>query len=93
MLRGEWNSGTRLETGAANHGNTGRYYWYGDHSINVTLPHFSKYAIDRAGASYTPGLPEVQGGLYACSTTDFLSWRNEGIMVRATAWVLLISNC
>ena len=83
--RGEWGAGVHVGQPADNHGKTGRYFWYGDHTIDTTILQNSAYAIDRKGASYVPGLPSVQGALCACSTSDFLSWRNEGIMVRVRA--------
>ena len=58
---GDWGAGT--EDGD---GNTGRYYWYGDH-------------INPEGSLY----PELYGGVASCSTTDFVSWRNEGIMLHS----------
>lgn len=80
---GDWGNGVHYGVSANNYGTTGRFYWYGDHTIDTALPENSPYAIDRAGATFVPGLPKLQGGMYACSTNDMLSWRNEGIMVCA----------
>lgn len=82
VCSGEWSSGADSGPAPSNYGVSGRYVWYGDHSIDASLEENSNYALDRAGASYIPALPAKQGGLYACSTTDFVTWRNEGIMVR-----------
>lgn len=93
--RGDWGAGVAWDSRGrpSNHGNTGRYYWFGDHTINVTLAGNGAYAIDRKGAAYTPKLPDVQGALCACSTTDFLSWRNEGVMVRALFRSVSVAVC
>jgi hypothetical protein len=67
--------------GGSNYGTSGRYFWFGDHDLNTVESANSGYAID--GSQFLPSLPrDSQGGLYACSTTDFVTWRNEGIMVR-----------
>ncbi len=87
MSSGDWGAGASV---GSNYGMTGTYFWYGDHSIDTSLTYNLDYAMDRkgAGAAYNNvSLPKVQGGLYACSTTDFLSWKNEGIMV-CCSWYL-----
>jgi hypothetical protein len=43
-------------------GESGRYYWYGEHDFHDGTDYF-------------------KGAVTACSTNDFVTWRNEGIMV------------
>lgn len=56
-------------------GETGRYFWFVEHEINTLQPGFGDYALDVTRNA-------VQGGVCACSTNDFKSWKNEGTMVR-----------
>ena len=44
-------------------GETGRYYWYGEHHDSEDGRNF------------------LRGAVVACSTTDFINWRNEGTML------------
>ncbi len=94
---GAWYSGEALGdedgVGEDNHGLSGRYFWYGDHDLDTNQAANSDFAIDRKGALFFPTLPRIQGGLYACSTTDFVTWRNEGIMVSTGAGDVLYCSC
>ena len=50
-------------------GQTGRWYWYGEHDA-VNLNQFLE------------GTPlDMVGGVGSCSTSDMVSWRNEGIVL------------
>ncbi|GMH67720.1 hypothetical protein TrRE_jg6907, partial [Triparma retinervis] len=49
-----------------------RYYWYGEH----TNTEGSRDGYDNGA--------DMQGGVGACSTDDFVTWRNEGIMFHYT---------
>ncbi len=71
--RSRWGAGTRIDR---NNGDTGRYYWFGEHDVDVVQRGFEDYLLDRSTEQY-------QGGLMACSTNDMLSWKNEGTMVRS----------
>jgi hypothetical protein len=53
-------------------GKSERYVWYGEHS-NIDAP--------RDG--YETG-DDFLGGVGACSTDDFITWRNEGVMLHYT---------
>ena len=79
---GEWGAGQAVGPEFFdNHGDSGRYFWYGEHDIDTSLLQNGDFAVDRKGAIFSPTLPSLQGGLYACSTSDFVTWRNEGSMV------------
>ena len=82
--RSAWGAGQAVgeEFFRDNHGESGRYFWYGEHDIDTSLAVNAPYAIDRKGVIFDPTLPSLQGGVYACSTSDFITWRNEGNMVR-----------
>merc|ERR1719326_1719370 len=60
-----WSSGKTAGTG----GTTGRWFWYGEH-------HNPAYQVDRDGLGNF-----LRGGVMACSTSDFITWRNEGAMI------------
>lgn len=36
--RSEWTNGERRGAGTNNNGDTGRYYWYGEHDIDIRIP-------------------------------------------------------
>ena len=57
------------EGSASNPNNLYRYYWYGEHT---------NAAAARPGYAKND---KMQGGVAACSTDDFVTWRNEGIML------------
>jgi len=72
---GELNAGALLRVpkgGKKGREDVDRYYWYGEHT-NTDGP--------RDG--YDNGVT-MQGGVGACSTDDFVTWRNEGIMFHYT---------
>jgi len=77
---GSWTAGTGAgeggsslgETGqpaGSGSGQTGRWYWYGEHdSVNLD--------------NYLDGTSlDMVGGVGSCSTDDMISWRNEGIVL------------
>jgi hypothetical protein len=74
IIRSAWGAGTRIESGLYPKKQGGRYYWYGDHDVDTLQPGFEFYALELSRQRY-------QGGVVACSTNDFVSWRNEGTMV------------
>ena len=55
-------------------GQTGRWYWYGEHDVDTDQLGFDGYKLDRSRQRY-------QGGSVSCSTNDMKSWKNEGTMV------------
>ena len=64
-----WDSGSeRGAKVAPGKGSSKRYFWYGEHSNT-----------DGARSGYDSGV-DMQGGVASCSTNDFITWRNEGIM-------------
>lgn len=71
---GSWGAGARLGPGADNHGETGRFYWYGEHDVDTDQLGFENYALELSDE-------RIQGGIFSCSTDDMLSWRNEGTML------------
>jgi len=64
-----WSAGAEKDA-EAELGATKRFIWYGEHE-NVDLD-------EREG--YTVG-GNMRGGVSACSTNDFITWRNEGTML------------
>lgn len=64
--QGAWSDGA---SAAAGTGLTGRWYWYGEHDAKLL-------------GQYFDGVPvHLAGGVAACSTDDFVSWRNEGLVL------------
>ena len=55
--------------GAGTKGISQRYMWYGEH-----------FNVDSARDGYESG-SDFAGGVAACSTDDFVTWKNEGIML------------
>ena len=50
----------------------GRHYWYTDHLIDYT---------EHVDDEYNPrSIPSLNGGIAACSSGDFRTWRFEGIV-------------
>lgn len=82
FTRGSVNMATLEYVGPDEYGANphGRYYWYGDHEVDTDADLYSKYAVDTPLPSL-PQPPADQGGVYACSTVDMVTWRNEGIML------------
>ncbi len=82
-VSGEWSAGRGAgeggsslgESGAPTSpttGQTGRWYWYGEHdSVNLDN-YFDGTTLD------------MVGGVASCSTNDFVTWRNEGIVLHFT---------
>ncbi|GMI11724.1 hypothetical protein TrVE_jg8603 [Triparma verrucosa] len=60
--------GDTWDSGSDNRGKTERYYWYGEHTN------------DDAGRAGFVSTSDMKGGVGACSTDDFVTWKNEGIM-------------
>lgn len=74
-LAGGLNAGTLLKVpkGAkSGREDSDRYYWFGEHTNT-----------DGSRDGYDYGA-DMQGGVGACSTDDFITWRNEGIMFHFT---------
>jgi len=64
--------GNAWTSGDPSRGETQRYMWYGEHTN-----------IDAARDGYETG-GDFAGGVAACSTNDFITWKNEGIMLHYT---------
>ncbi|GMH83814.1 hypothetical protein TL16_g09723 [Triparma laevis f. inornata] len=60
--------GNAWDSGSDNGGKTERYFWYGEHTNNEA----ARDGFDTSS--------DMQGGVGACSTDDFVTWKNEGIM-------------
>lgn len=70
--RSRWGVGARID--GNDKGQTGRWYWYGEHDVDTDQLGFDGYKLDRSRQRY-------QGGSVSCSTNDMKSWKNEGTML------------
>lgn len=67
-MPGEWDIGSPIKNRYP-HSRIGKYVWYGEHD------NFNMERDGYVNGKFNPG------GIASCSTNDFITWKNEGIMM------------